>query len=132
MRPFAKAIAIWLVILVFAFANGALRELLLLPALGRTTAYVASGVLLSLVILAIAFLGAPWVGRTTPAVALLVGLLWVGLTLAFEFGFGLFVQHKPLSALLEAYSFRDGNLWPLVLAVTAVAPLAAARYRGLA
>jgi hypothetical protein len=127
-----KSIAVWLLILVLAVANGALREALLVPGLGRTGAYAASGVLLSLIVLGTALVAAPWLGRMRPSQALLVGLLWLALTLAFEFGFGLFVQHKPMAVLLEAYSFRDGNLWPLVLAVIALAPLAAARLRGLA
>ena len=128
---FAKCLAVWSLILVLAFANGALRELLLVPAMGRMAANVASGVLLSLAILATAFLTAPWLGPMKAARRLLVGLLWLALTLAFEFGFGLLVQHKPLSSLLEAYVFRDGNLWPLVLAVTVLAPALMLRRAGV-
>jgi hypothetical protein len=126
-----KAIAVWLLILLFAFANGALRELLLVPALGSPVAQVASGLLLSLVILAVAVLVAPWFGRLKASQALLIGLLWLCLTLAFEFGFGVLVQHKSWSALLEAYTFKNGNLWPVVLVVTMFAPLVAARFRRL-
>jgi len=31
--------------------------------------------------------------------------------------------------LLEAYTFKDGNIWPIVLLVTLVAPLLAVRLR---
>ena len=58
-------------------------------------------------------------------------MLWLCLTLTFEFSFGRFVQHETWSTLFEAYTFKDGNLWPLVLVVTALAPLLAARVRGL-
>lgn len=126
-----KAAAIWLIILAFAFANGALRELLLVPVLGSAMGQVASGLLLSLLIVAISAVAAPWLGRLQTGRALLIGLLWVSLTLAFEFGFGLLVQHKSLSTLMDAYRFGGGNLWPVVLVVTAFAPLLAVRLRHL-
>ena len=58
----------------------------------------------------------------------LVGFGWLALTLAFEFSFGL-AQGKSWPVMLEAYTFNDGNLWPLVLAVTASAPFIAAKIR---
>lgn len=126
-----KAVGVWFVILLAAFANGALRELILIPAFGSMTAQLASGVLLSVAVVAIAVLGAPWLGSMHPTDALLIGLLWVCLTLTFEFGFGLLVQRKTLATLLAAYTFKDGNLWPVVVVVTGLAPLVAARIRGL-
>jgi len=47
---------------------------------------------------------------------------------AFEFGFGL-LRHQTLDTLLEAYQFKDGNIWPLALVVITVAPVIAARLR---
>lgn len=51
MQPFAMRIlpslAVWFLILLGAIANGGLREAVLLPRLGTTTAYLASGVLLA-------------------------------------------------------------------------------------
>ena len=126
-----KAVGVWFVILLAAFANGALRELILVPALGSMSAQLASGLLLSVAVVAIAVLSAPWFGNTNSTQALLIGVLWVGLTLAFEFGFGLLVQRKSLSTMLSAYTFKDGNLWPVVVVVTGLAPLVAARIRGL-
>jgi hypothetical protein len=125
-----KACAAWFVILVCAFANGALRELLLVPRLGLSVAQVTSGVLLSLLIVAVAVIAAPWLGKLSGVQALLIGLLWLCLTPVFEFGFGFFVQHKSWPSLLEAYTFKNGNLWPVVLLVTALAPSLAARLRG--
>jgi hypothetical protein len=39
------------------------------------------------------------------------------------------VQHKSWAELLQAYTFRDGNIWPLVLLVTVLAPVLAWRLR---
>ena len=126
-----KAAAIWLLILGLAMLNGGLREAVLLPALGKPAAPLLSGVILSLCIVGVALLLVPRLGRLQRARALRLGLFWLALTLAFEFGFGRGVQGRSWGELLEAYTFRDGNIWPLVLVVTLFAPLIAVRLRRL-
>ena len=59
----------------------------------------------------------------------LVGLGWLALTVRFEFSFGL-LRGQVLAQIFEAYTFAGGNPWPLVLAVTALAPWLGARLRG--
>ena len=56
-----------------------------------------------------------------------VGGSWAAATLAFEFGFGRLVQRKSWPDLLAAYTFDDGNLWPLVLVALLLAPPAIGR-----
>lgn len=125
-----KAAGIWLLILVLAMLNGGLREAALLPALGKPAALLLSGILLSLCIVVVALIFVPRLGRLRTGEALRLGLFWLALTLAFEFGFGRWIQGRPWRELLEAYTFRDGNIWPLVLVVTFFAPLLAVRLRG--
>ena len=125
-----KAIGIWGVILVCAVLNGAVREAVLIPKLGNPVALVLSGLLLSACILVVSFALVPKLGRLQIGQCLYVGLFWLCLTLAFEFSFGLLVQHRSWSELLEAYTFKNGNLWPMVLVVTFIAPLAAVLLRG--
>jgi hypothetical protein len=60
---------------------------------------------------------------------LLIGLGWLVLTLVFEFSFGLLRGVLP-TEILAAYTFKGGNIWPLVLLVTAAAPWLAAKLRG--
>jgi len=122
-----KAAAIWLFILALAVLNGGFREAVLLPAFGKPAALVLSGLLLAACILIVALVLVPRLGKLRGARALSIGLLWLVLTLAFEFGFGRLVQGRPWRELLEAYTFKDGNLWPLVLAVAFFAPLIAVR-----
>jgi len=123
-----KALAIWLAILLLAILNGLLREAVLVPMLGPSAGLVLSGLLLSALIVAVAYLALPWLDVRGAAPLLAVGLGWLALTLVFEFSFGLW-QRKPWPVLLEAYTFQGGNLWPLVLLVTALAPSIAARLR---
>lgn len=128
-RYWWKAFAVWCLVLALAFINGAVRELQLIPAFGPATGLLASGVILSLLIALLALASIRWIGTSSNMEALRVGVLWVVLTLLFEFGFGGLVQHKPMAEMLAAYSFQDGNIWPVVVLVTLLAPLAAHRLR---
>ncbi|TDT43994.1 hypothetical protein DES49_0093 [Halospina denitrificans] len=124
-----KAFTIWVGILVLAIANGALREAVLMPRLGIPAALVLSGLLLSALIIGVAYLSLPWLQIRRPMQFWAVGFGWLALTLVFEFAFGLW-QGKSWPVLLEAYTFKGGNIWPVVLAVTLLAPYIAAQLRG--
>lgn len=132
MAVWVKAFALWFAILILAMLNGALREKALIPALGSPGAFAVSGIILSACIFTVAFIAAPWYGRLSTAHWLLVGAFWVVLTLVFEFGFGRLVQNKPWPELFEAYRFKGGNIWPLVLIATLLSPLLAGKWRRLA
>ena len=54
--------------------------------------------------------------------ALQIGAVWLGLTVAFEFGFGRLVAKKPWRELTADYNVARGRLWPLVLAWIALGP----------
>src|SRR5262249_41050219 len=116
-----KAIAGWLVLMVCAVLNGAVRELALVPAFGTSAALVRSGMLLCAVILVVALLLVPWLGSQVLRRYIAMGLLWFCLTVLFEFGLGR-AQGVSWAELLAAYRFRGGNLWPVVLLFTAAAP----------
>lgn len=123
-----KALVVWFAILPLAIANGVLRESVLVPLIGDWAAFVLSGLLLSALIIGVAYFALPWLAIRRASALFGVGLGWLALTVVFEFSFG-FWQGKSLGDLLEAYTFRGGNIWPVVLAVTALAPSLAARLR---
>lgn len=124
-----RSVTAWLLILVIAVLNGSFREAVLLPNLRPPVAFVLSGVLLSLGILIVTIALAGWLRLRHLSQCLFVGMLWLCLTLAFEFGFGRFVEGLTWAEMLEAYTFKDGNIWPLVLVVIFFAPALAARIR---
>jgi len=126
-----KAFSVWGAILVLAILNGVLREKILLPALGSGPGLFLSGVSLAAMILLLAWLTLPWLGVTQRAGFLYVGIFWLILTLIFEFSFGMLLQGKSWHSMLQAYTFSNGNIWPLVLLVTGAAPYIAAKFRGL-
>jgi hypothetical protein len=127
--PLLRSLLAWLVILGLAIANGVLREEILLPALGEPGGLIVSGVLLCMLIVLVAYGLVRFTRGLTASQCLRIGVLWLGLTLAFEFSFGRFVQHKSWAELLDAYAFKDGNIWPVVLVVTLLAPYLALRLR---
>jgi len=124
-----RSLLAWLVILGLAIANGVLREEILIPALGKPGGLILSGVLLSMLIVLVAYGVVRFTRDLTASKVLLIGVLWLSLTLAFEFSFGRFVQHKSWAELLDAYAFKEGNIWPVVLVVTLLAPYLAFRLR---
>jgi xanthine/uracil permease len=123
-----KALAVWCGILLLAIANGVLREAALVPLLGKTAGLIASGISLSALIIAVAYFSMPWFGRHSLIVFVGIGLGWLALTLLFETSFARF-QGKSWMDILDAYRFQGGNIWPLVLLVTGVAPCLAAKIR---
>lgn len=125
-----KGLVIWTGILVLAIANGALRESVLIPGFGTPAALVMSGLLLSTLIIGVAYLSLPWLNISRPVQLWSLGLGWLALTLVFEFTFGLW-QGKTWPEMLEAYTFKGGNIWLVVLAATVLAPYLAAKLRGL-
>jgi hypothetical protein len=55
--------------------------------------------------------------------AVIIGLIWLGLTLAFEFFFGHYVVGHSWERLLHDYRLLSGRVWPLFLIWTAIAPV---------
>lgn len=63
--------------------------------------------------------------------ARLTGLAWLGLTVAFEFGFGRLVAKHSWKQLLADYNVTAGRTWPLVLAWLALGPSVVRARRGV-
>lgn len=126
---YLKSLALWALIIPLAITNGAFREKVLMGRLSPVTAQVLSGLLLMLLIQGFAWLSIPWLGSQGAATWFRIGALWLLCTLVFEFVFGRLVAGKPWGVLLEAYTFKGGNLWPLVLLVVLFAPYLASRLR---
>jgi hypothetical protein len=126
-----RALAVWLLLVILAILNGTFRAVVLIPRVGEQTGHVISTILLSILILAVAWLTIRWIGPASYNDAVLVGFLWLVLTLLFEFGAGRFVFHQSWQRLLADYNISKGRIWILVLIVTLKAPALAAKMRGM-
>jgi hypothetical protein len=128
---YSRALMVWGGLLVLAFANGAVREAVLIPAIGDTAGHALSSLTLTAAILVLTALTIRWIDPPSPAAAWQVGALWLALTLAFEFLAGHYLFGNPWSRLLADYDIPSGRIWILVLAATAAAPSVIARVQGL-
>ena len=112
----------WFPMMGIAIVNGILREKLMAPRMRELSAHQLST--LTLVILfGLYFLG---LFRLRPlpsaGAAMTLGLIWLGMTVAFEFGFGHYVAGHSWTRLLKDYDLRAGRVWILILLWVAAAP----------
>ena len=116
-----KSLIIWICFIPAAILNGGLREYVLAPAFGQKWALI----ILSGLIFLITWLMYPrLIKNGTGKERWLIGIVWVLLTVIFEFTSGL-AGGSSIAELLAAYNPLTGNLWLLVLAATLFSPVAA-------
>ena len=127
---FARAVLVWLVLLSLAVANGALREGLLSPRIGSGGGHAVSTILLSALILLVGWVTVPWIGPRSIQESWLVGLTWMGLTVAFEFLGGHFLFGRSWALLFADYNLLAGRIWVMVLIVSLITPVVAYTRRG--
>lgn len=124
----ARTIIAWFVILLVAVLNGGVREKFVRPHLGDFAAELVGAAILSLACFLAAILVMRAAGPNWQGLALRVGLTWLLMTVAFEFGFFHYVGGRSWSELLGAYRFWEGRLWIVVLISTFIAPFAAGKW----
>jgi hypothetical protein len=124
-----RAIAVWLVIVVVESVHGTARTLWLEPVLGSFRARQLSVFTACILIAVIALLFITWLGASRKGMLLMVGALWVMLTLMFEFGVGRLVLGFSWERLTEDYDISRGGLIGLGLLFMFAAPYLAARMR---
>ena len=55
--------------------------------------------------------------------AILIGLIWFGFTILFEFGFGHYIMDNPWQKLFHDYNISEGRIWGLFLLWITIAPI---------
>jgi hypothetical protein len=119
----------WMPMVLIAIANGALRELWYRKHVGELHAHQISTVFAILLFAVyISAIVRIWPPRS-PRHAFTVGLMWLGLTLAFEFLFGHYVSGLSPSDLLHDYNLLVGRIWVLIPIWITVAPSLFCRLR---
>ena len=124
-----RAFAIWLLIIGVEIVHGALRMLYLAPYVGDFQARQIGVFTGSLLIFAITYLCVRWLRASTDAALLFVGLIWLALTLVFEFTFGPWVLGRPWDDLLLDFKIWRGGFFGLGLLFLTLAPLLASHLR---
>jgi len=117
-----RVFRVWLVLVVAMSANGILRELVLRPRVGPSSADVLSAVLgIAIILVGTRYFLRPLAGRPTKDLAI-TSVVLVALTVAFEFLFGHYVDHKSWEELAQNYELWRGRLWPILLLTLALTP----------
>lgn len=117
-----RAAAVWFGIMLLAILNGAARDILLVPRFGDLVSRAVSCVALSGGIVLIAWLSLRWIAPLSIGDAWTIGVMWLAMTLAFEFIAGHYLFRTPWETLLADYDLLAGRLWVLVLIATLIAP----------
>jgi hypothetical protein len=108
----SRAVAIWLLLLVVAVFNGALRERLITPRFGEQGSHIVSTAILAAAIFLVAWISVSWIGPKNGLDALVIGIVWVALTVG-----------NSWERLIADYNVFSGRIWILVLAANLLAPL---------
>ena len=114
---------------VIAILNGSLRQFTYGTLVNELTAHQIS-TLIGLILFGIyIFFVTKKVRLESAKQAFTVGLIWLGMTILFEFVFGHFVMEHPWERLFHDYTLLAGRVWILVLIWTTVAPYLFYRFR---
>ena len=118
-----RGVAVWLALMSAEFVHGIARAVWLVPVVGDWRSRqigVFTGSVINVVITA---LFVRWIHPRRASEAVLIGVMWVALTVMFEILFGRFVIQASWQRLGSDYDVIHGGLLPLGLIVLAIAPV---------
>src|SRR5262245_17305484 len=98
-----RSLVAWFGLLLIAIANGALRVAWLIPRVGDYRGHVLSTIILCAGILFVTWLAIGWLRPSTSADAVVIGTIWLVLTVSFEFLGGHFLFGQPWERLIADY-----------------------------
>ena len=124
-----RALAVWLVIIAVETVHGILRTLLLVPMMGDFPARQISVFTGSLLIFGVTLLFINWIAARTTLQLLMVGTIWVLLTILFEITLGRLVLDLSWDRITEDYDITRGGFLGFGLLFMALSPLLAATFR---
>ncbi len=116
-----KYFLLWLPMIFIAFANATIRELLFIKHFSEFRAHQFSTITLIILCAVYIWIVLPELHIQNNRQAFTIGLIWVLLTVAFEFTLGR-LANKPWSDLLQDYNIFAGRLWGLFLLLLFILP----------
>ncbi|MHB8971607.1 MAG: hypothetical protein ACYC3X_18580 [Pirellulaceae bacterium] len=126
-----RSFAIWLILIAAEILHGIVRGMFLVPYVGPFRSSQIGVFTGSLIIFAIALAFVRWIGASRSSQLLGIGVLWLILTLAFEFLFGHFVVGASWERLASDYNVLQGGLLAFGMVFLAFSPWIAGKRRGV-
>lgn len=116
-----KQFLFWLPMIVLAFINAALREIVPIKFFDDLRAHQLSTI--TLIVLCLIYVGIVFRYLTIQSSrqALLIGFVWMLLTVVFEFSLGLTMGSSWIEMLLN-YHLMAGRIWPVFLSSLLLMP----------
>jgi len=122
-RIYFRAILTWLLFIPIVFMNAAVRELVYKPFTGELLAHQVSTIKGSVAFFLLAFFLLRHYMYNTPNDKLLfIGLMWVVLTIVFEFSLRIFVTGASWNEMLNDYNIGQGRIWIFFLVIILITP----------
>ena len=121
--PVTAALSVWFLLALLAVLNGAFRIYIIIPVTGEYTGHILSSIIFSAVIILIAYLLMKMKKIVERKIQIQIGILWLLMTISFEFIFGHYVMNHPWEKLFHDYNLAEGRVWIFVLVATFFAPL---------
>lgn len=124
-----RSLIVWLLIIVAEIVHGILRAIALVPLVGEFRSNQIGVFTGSAIILVIAYLTIRWIGAKRPNELLLVGFIWLVLTVAFEILFGRLVMGLDWEKIFAGYNIAQEGLMLLDLLLLLFSPMIASKLR---
>ncbi len=112
----------WVPMLFIAIANGALREFTFGKVMSELRAHQLSTAIGSILIGLFVYAVIRRWPLSTGKQAIAVGVMWLLLTVIFEFAFGRLVSNRSWILPLNDYDLFQGRVWVLFLAWLTISP----------
>lgn len=116
-----KYFLLWFPMLLLAILNGTIRDLGYKKYLGDLLAHQVSTVSLIILFTIYIFLIVKYFPPVSATQAIWIGIIWMMMTLAFEFGFGRW-RGNSWCAILHDYNILEGRIWILIPIWLTIAP----------
>lgn len=112
----------WIPMVFIAIVNGLFREKFLANKLKEIQSHQVSTITAIILFGIYMWILFRFIKPESAQQAIIIGFLWLGLTIIFEFVFGHYVVGHSWSKLFHDYNIMEGRIWLIVLIWVTIAP----------
>lgn len=124
MKMITVTLGTWFLFMILAIINAGIRNGVYKSIVGDLTAHQISTLIFVIVIFVVTYLILRFSDlNLSGSQALLMGIIWVILTIGFEFVAGHYAFGNSWEKLLADYNILNGRIWSLVLLTEFITPL---------